>query len=63
MFILSKLLMRILLAYLKFDNCNLTEVIKFLQKLAKSLDASKLNIAFTKHITDALIKAREESLS
>ena len=28
-----------------FDNCNLTEVIKFLQKLAKSPDASKLNIA------------------
>ena len=45
-----------------FDNWNLTEVIKFLQKLSKSPDASKLNIAFTKHITDALIKAREEKL-
>ena len=45
-----------------FDNCNLTEVIKFLQKLAKSPDASKLNIVFTKHITDYLIKAREEKL-
>src|SRR5680860_333301 len=45
-----------------FDNCNLTEVINFLQKLAKSPDASRLNIAFTKHITDALIKAREEKL-
>ena len=45
-----------------FDNCNLTEVIKFLQKLSKSPDASKLNIAFTTHITDALIKAREEKL-
>ena len=31
-----------------FDNCNITEVIKFLEKLAKSPDASKLNIAFTK---------------
>ena len=45
-----------------FDNCNLIEVIKFLQKLAKSPDASKLNIAFTKHITDDLIKAREEKM-
>ena len=45
-----------------FYNCNLTEVIKLLQKLSKSPDASKLNIAFTKHITDALIKAREEKL-
>ena len=45
-----------------FDNCNLTEVIKFLQKIAQSPDASKLNIAFTKHIIDALIKAREEKL-
>ena len=45
-----------------FDNWNLTEVIKVLQKLTKSSDASKLNIAFTKHITDALIKAREEKL-
>ena len=45
-----------------FYNCNLTEVIKFLQKLAKLRDASKLNIAFTKHITDTLLKAREEML-
>ena len=30
--------------------------------MAKAPDASKLNIAFTKHITDALIKAREEKL-
>ena len=37
-----------------FDNCNLNEVIKFLQKLANSPDASKLNIAFTKHITDEI---------
>ena len=28
-----------------FDNFNLTEVIKFLQKITKSPDASKLNIA------------------
>ena len=45
-----------------FDNCNLTEVINFLQKLAMSPDASRLNIAFTEHITNALIKAREKKL-
>ena len=45
-----------------FDNCNLTEVIKFLQKIAKTSNTSKINMAFTKHITDALIKAREERL-
>ena len=45
-----------------FDNSNLTEFIKFLQKVAKSPDASKSNVAFTKHINDALIKAREEKL-
>ena len=39
-----------------FDNCNLSAVIKFLQKLAKTPDA------LIKHITDALIKAREEKL-
>lgn len=45
-----------------FDNCNLTEVIKFLQRIAKTSNTSKINMAFTKHITDALIKAREERL-
>ena len=33
------------------DNCNLTEVIKFLQKIAKSPDASKLNIFFETFMT------------
>src|SRR5664279_5113397 len=47
---------------LDFYDCNITEVIKFLQKIAKSPDVSRLNMAFTKHITDALIKAREEKL-
>ena len=37
-----------------FDNCNLTEVIKKLQKIAQAPNASKLNIAFPRHITDAL---------
>ena len=46
---------------LDFNDCSITEVIKFLQKIAKSPDVSRLNIAFTKHITDALIKAGEES--
>jgi len=44
------------------DGCNISEVIKFLQKLAKSPNASALNMAFTKHITDALIKIKEEKM-
>ncbi|KAK1664060.1 hypothetical protein QYE76_052219 [Lolium multiflorum] len=47
---------------LDFDDCHIYEVIKFLQKLAKSPNASTINLAFTKHITNALIKAREEKL-
>ncbi|KAK1645592.1 hypothetical protein QYE76_063397 [Lolium multiflorum] len=47
---------------LDFDNCHISEVIKFLQKLARSPNASAINLAFTKHITNALIKAREEKL-
>ena len=47
---------------LDFYNCALSDVIKFLQKMAKDPNASKLNIAFTKHITNALIEAKEERL-
>ncbi|KAK1682441.1 hypothetical protein QYE76_043289 [Lolium multiflorum] len=47
---------------LDFDSCHISEVIKFLQKLARSPNASAINLAFTKHITNALIKAREEKL-
>ncbi|KAK1620455.1 hypothetical protein QYE76_025972 [Lolium multiflorum] len=47
---------------LDFDNFHISEVIKFLQKLARSPNASAINLAFTKHITNALIKAREEKL-
>ncbi|KAK1628265.1 hypothetical protein QYE76_002580 [Lolium multiflorum] len=47
---------------LDFDDYHITEVIKFLQKLARSPNASAINLAFTKHITNALIKAREEKL-
>ena len=47
---------------LDFDNCSLSEVIKFLQRMAKDPHTSSLNIAFTEHITNALIKAREEKL-
>jgi hypothetical protein len=36
------------------DGCNISEVILFLQKLAKSPNASSMNMAFTKHITNAL---------
>src|SRR3954470_4709316 len=34
----------------------------FLQKLARSPDASDMHVAFTKHITDALDKMKEEKL-
>jgi hypothetical protein len=44
------------------DGCNISEVILFLQKLVLSPNASSLNIAFTNHITNALIKIREEKL-
>ncbi|KAK1650346.1 hypothetical protein QYE76_068151 [Lolium multiflorum] len=47
---------------LDFDDCHISEVIKFLQKLARSPNASAINLAFRKHITNALIKAREEKL-
>jgi hypothetical protein len=44
------------------DGCNISEVILFLQNLALSPNASTLNITFTNHITNALIKIREEKL-
>jgi hypothetical protein len=44
------------------DGCNISEVILFLQKLALSPNASSLNVAFTNHITNALMKIREEKL-
>ena len=45
-----------------FENCNITEVIMFLQKLAKSPNGSKINRTFTEHIIKALMHAREEKL-
>ena len=47
---------------LDFDNCSLSEVITFLQRMAKDPHSSKLKIAFSKHIINALIKNREEKL-
>jgi hypothetical protein len=44
------------------DGCNIYEVILFLQKLALSPNASSMNVAFTKHITNALMQIREEKL-
>jgi hypothetical protein len=44
------------------DGCNISEVILFLQNLALSPNASSLNVAFTNHITSALMKIREEKL-
>jgi hypothetical protein len=42
--------------------CNISEVLLFLQKLARSPNASSMNVAFTKHITNALIQIREDKL-
>jgi hypothetical protein len=44
------------------DGCNISEVILFLQKLALIPNASSINVAFTKHITNALMQIREEKL-
>jgi hypothetical protein len=44
------------------DGCNISKVILFLQKLALSPNASSMNLAFTKHITNALMQIREEKL-
>ena len=47
---------------LYFDNCTLPEVIGFLHKMSRDPHTSTLNLAFTEHITNALIKVREENL-
>src|ERR1041385_6771963 len=47
---------------LDFDNCTLSEVIRFLHEMSRDPHTSTLNLAFTEHITNALIKAREEKL-
>jgi hypothetical protein len=44
------------------DGCNIYEVILFLRKFALTPNASSLNVAFTKHITNALMKIRDEKL-
>jgi hypothetical protein len=44
------------------DGCNISEVILFLQKLALTPNASPINFAFTKHITNALMKIRDGKL-
>jgi hypothetical protein len=44
------------------DGYNISEVILLLQKLALSPNASSVNVAFTQHITNALMKIREEKL-
>ena len=47
---------------LDFEHCNLTEVIKFLERMTRDTSTSKLNSTFTEHITNDVIKAREEKL-
>jgi hypothetical protein len=43
------------------DGCNIFKVILFLQNLALSPNASSINVAFTKHITNALMQIRRKS--
>src|SRR3954470_7534808 len=45
-----------------FDSCTLSEVISLLHKMSRDAHTSTLNLAFTEHITNDLIKAREEKL-
>src|SRR4051794_14175890 len=45
-----------------FDSCTLSEVISLLHKMSRDPHTSTLNLAFAEHITNALIKAREEKL-
>src|SRR4051812_30935193 len=45
-----------------FDGCNVTEVIKFLQRLSETPNATEINVAFTKHITNAIMQIREKKL-
>src|SRR4051812_46315447 len=47
---------------LYFDNFTLPEVIGFLHKMSRDPHTSTLNLAFTEHITNALIKVMEEKL-
>src|SRR3954465_10439001 len=47
---------------LDFDNCTLPEVICFLHKMSRDPHTSTLNLVFTEHITNVLIKVREENL-
>jgi hypothetical protein len=44
------------------DGFNISEVILFLQKLARTPNASSMNMAFTKHITNILMQIREDKL-
>src|SRR4051812_14312052 len=45
-----------------FDSCTLSEVINLLHKMYRDPHTSTLNIDFTEHITNAIIKSREEKL-
>src|SRR3954468_15685914 len=47
---------------LDFDNCTLPEFIGFLHKMSRDPHTSTHNLAFAEHITNALIKAREDKL-
>src|SRR3954462_9045485 len=46
-----------------FDSCTLSEVNSLLHKMSRDPHTSTLNLAFMEHITNALIKSREEKLT
>jgi hypothetical protein len=46
-----------------FETCTITEVIKFLQNLAETPNASEQNVALTKHIAGAIMKTSTGALA
>jgi hypothetical protein len=44
------------------DGCNISEVIMLIQNLARIPNASAMNMAFTKHITNTLMQIRDKKL-
>src|SRR4051812_37424862 len=47
---------------LDFDNCTIPQVIGFLHKMSRDPHTSTLNLAFTEHITNDLIKLGRRSI-
>ena len=47
--------------YFDIDGCNISEVVMFLQKLARSPDASDMHVAFTNTLQMLLLRLRKRS--